>query len=105
MTIKVSHSECLAFEPGCRVWVELTVKGESPEDGYTQTVAQDLLILATNPADGTLPREGSGPWPDTVTLCVDRENFEVLSLAKRMGTLRLVGPRPMPNADPYGLND
>jgi Flp pilus assembly protein CpaB len=102
--IKVSHSDCLAFEPGYRVWVELTVKGESPGDGYTQTVAQDLLILGTNPVDNTQPREG-GTRCDTVTLCVNAEDAQVLSLAQKMGTLRLVGPKPMPNAHPYGLND
>jgi pilus assembly protein CpaB len=90
LTIKVSHSDSLAYQSGSRVEVELTVTSESKGEWFTQIILKDMLLLAANPVDDTERREGSGPRADTVTLEVTPEEAQVLSLAQQMGTFRLL---------------
>jgi Flp pilus assembly protein CpaB len=92
VTIKVSHSDCLAFQRGSRVCVENTVRTDSTGEAYKQIILENILILATDPVDDSEPREGSGPWSDTVTLAVTPEDSQVLAFASQMGTLRLLAP-------------
>jgi pilus assembly protein CpaB len=90
LTIKVSHSDSLAYQPGSRVSVEHTVKSEPPGEEYKQIILENMLILATDPVNDSKPKEGSGPRADTVTLAVTPEEAQVLSLAQQIGTLRLL---------------
>jgi Flp pilus assembly protein CpaB len=104
--VKVTHSDCLAFQPGSRVCVKYTIKSDSGRDEYARTLLEHALLLAADPVDRSKPREGSGPWADTVTLAVTPEEAQALALALQIGTLRLVPPSSdEPKVDSRRLND
>jgi Flp pilus assembly protein CpaB len=94
ITIRVSHDDCVAFQPGSRVAVLNTVKGGDKE-GYTQTILEDMLILAADPIDNSAPKGGSGPRYGNVTLAATPEECETLALAQQMGSLHLSNPNTL----------
>jgi Flp pilus assembly protein CpaB len=89
MAIKVSHADCLAYQPGSRVCIENIIKSDSTGEEVKQIILVDMLLLATDPVDTSNGWEGSGPRSDTVTLQVTSEEAQVLALAQQLGTLRL----------------
>jgi Flp pilus assembly protein CpaB len=89
VAIKMSQADRLAFLPGSLVDVVLTVKSNSAEEVYSQTILQNILRLNADSVNGT---EGVGPWSEMVTLLVSPDEAQTLSLAQKIGTLRLVAP-------------
>jgi Flp pilus assembly protein CpaB len=92
-TIKVLHSDCLAFQAEKRICVQCTMTSSSRDEEYTRIILENVLLLATDPVDISKGWAGSGPRASTVTRGVTPEEAQTLILAHQLGTLRLVPPK------------
>jgi pilus assembly protein CpaB len=88
LTIRVSVDTVVGgfVQPNSRVDVINTVGGD--KDGYSQTILQNMLVLAIDTINKRDP-EKVAIVSSNVTLAVTPEEASTLSLAARMGELRL----------------
>jgi pilus assembly protein CpaB len=97
MAIKVNVDTIVAgfVLPNSRVDVLNTVPGE--KEAYTQTILQNMLVLSVD-QQNVRDQEKKTILGNTVTLAVTPEEAQTLSLAQKMGELRLV-LRPFEDTD------
>jgi pilus assembly protein CpaB len=102
MAIKVNVDTVVAgfVQPNSRVDVINTVGGND-EKSYSRTLLQNMLVLAIDTID-TRDQEKHAIISSTVTLAVTAEDAQALSMAQRMGELRLV-LRPPDDTDSVAL--